>query len=498
MSNSVSEDYSSAFKKMQQQITYYFAAWYLMDSSFPSKDKLPPGEPLPFTTFGHEPLVDNKLFHEIVWSTIESIQNKVRGIDTKRTRNKALTIFLSLFITSVSGVLVFHSAESGTTEDQVISTFAVLGIFFVFVMIIGIICELNIRFSYNKKIAEIRYKNLKFIKEEKWDIPISQKFQDQIKELIEFYGSGRIDEGDIPVVISQKKHPFPGFGRLQAENTFTCPPTDKVDRDKNIEILQKSAWSYIKDRLIKSGIKYVSLGEVLAVQGHTIPKDSVLLGQHTRPELFLCREKIKTALEKEKISARIYYAVDILFPKYMTKATFFLRFFNAGNGISCHLAVSTMGSPVVGKADIDKAILKYEFETTSISSGNPRNQNPALVKPEDSSIYIEALKKIKDNFKEETKFQKNSNLDDILSLCPSALGSLSSIGYKRYENLLREITQQSTVWPGASGFSWINKRERHSLTFTSDFFGRPESIASVSILYSLISKAVIDSLEDLR
>ncbi|NEO85100.1 MAG: hypothetical protein F6J87_12750 [Spirulina sp. SIO3F2] len=35
------------------------------------------------------------------------------------------------------------------------------------------------------------------------------------------------------------------------------------------------------------------------------------------------------------------------------------------------------------------------------------------------------------------------------------------------------------------------------MTFTSDFFGRPESIASVSILYSLISKAVIDSLEDL-
>ncbi len=233
---------------------------------------------------------------------------------------------------------------------------------------------------------------------------------------------------------------------------------------------------------------------------HQIP----WLDSEKRPLLFVLRDKVDEMLAAEPmVSARRYYAIDILFPQYMTKATFFLRFFQSGNGMSCHLAMTTLGPPIISRNEIDKALLKHRFglqslDETAIQSTTSDNQDILeLDLLELDQIYLKALEQIRERTKSEGNFQNIPNLSGILNLKFDPVNQMEARQKAKYELELKQILEESTTWPGALGLYWTNRREEYSLTFTSDFFGRSESIASIKLLYNQIARAVIDGLETL-
>jgi hypothetical protein len=58
------------------------------------------------------------------------------------------------------------------------------------------------------------------------------------------------------------------------------------------------------------------------------------------------------------------------------------------------------------------------------------------------------------------------------------------------------VIQENVFWPGVY-FPQRTIREKHSRSFTNDFFGRTEVTATIKSLYSQIGKAIIDSFAEL-
>jgi hypothetical protein len=67
---------------------------------------------------------------------------------------------------------------------------------------------------------------------------------------------------------------------------------------------------------------------------------------------------------------------------------------------------------------------------------------------------------------------------------------------KNYQAEVSKLLKETVQWPGCFTRAG-NWREQNSFTFTTDFFGRPEAIATVRSLYVQVSKAILDALESL-
>ena len=497
---------ASTWEKMTQQITCYFAAEILMNPSFPEKQTLPPIEPLPFTTFGHQPLFNPKLFHSIIWAAIGEIQTEVRLWERKSAPINFGILVFSAFISVVIGgnspELIGYAAFSSQGGAGVVTWSVIVTLVtFAICLLLGFAIKYPLINSYERTIAKIRADTIANLVNGKWNKVKNEEIRNKIESKVRYYGSGHIERNKIPVVIIlDDKHPFPGFGRLQAEIPFICPPKDeRIEQLSNSKFLQNKAWGYVKDKISNANISHISFGELLAVHGSSIPIESIWLDLEKRPLLFVLRDKVDEMLAAEPIvSARRYHVIHVLFPEYMTKATFFLRFFQSGDGMSCHLAVTTLGPPTINRNDIKKALLKHQLEVQFpnqdiIQSFLSDNQSTLEI----NQIYLQTLQQIRERTKDVKRFKGHPNLLKILDLKFDPINELTFNQKKKYDRELNWILRESTTWPGAVGLYWINRREKHSLTFTSDFFGRSEAIASIKILYEQISRAVIDGFEDL-
>ena len=201
-----------------------------------------------------------------------------------------------------------------------------------------------------------------------------------------------------------------GWGFLQAETSYICPQKEETI-GKFIGILEvnENAVNYLKQVISKTGIPHVSFGDLIAINGRSISKDSRWLDEESRPLLFLAQNKLNTMLQEEpSVSARHYYYINVLFPKYMTSATFFLRFFQAGNGISCHLALTTLGPPIISKNTIEQNLIKHKFKE--------KNKELNFIFFAGDNVFIKALRKLEDWQNNEQYFQADIDLSDINNL----------------------------------------------------------------------------------
>lgn len=466
-------DYIHARDSITRQATCIIAADTISKRGFPHAKILPRFFPTPFNNFGHYYLFDYKLYLSIIHKVLVDLQSKGK---VNYKAKAFLLSFLGAIITlpiipPIVSVIVFLTIffyVKRRTISRVESNFA------------------EIRYDYISKL--LKYDTSFFIP----DIEFDQKFKESWVE------KAVVEAKEVPIVVFfNNLHPFPGFGKLQIENTFICPPDDlkecnELDTKKIFELVTNE----IKQRVEKSGIQDYNFGKIISVDSDSIYMDSGILNSDKTPMLKM-DSTFSSNIPDERLSSRIYFVVQLLFPETLTAASFFIRFYKASNAASCQISVTTLGPPL---DKIDLFIDRYNsyldekarsgFKFPRISLRNPFIRSEAKrqkLYKELESLDSRDKNRGKKFFEGHIDFKWLKRLD---------LFAVKSQRDKDFLKRFRKIVDESIYWPGGHRYP-LNYRETHSLTFTDDFFGRPESISAVRTAYDQISKAVLDTFEDI-
>ncbi|WDE02336.1 hypothetical protein [Thalassomonas actiniarum] len=478
--------YSPVIDKMTKRITFLFAAEYIADADFPNKDTLPTTKPCPFTNFGHQPLFDFELFLTIIWTTISEIKNTV-----KTSHQKSIKIDLAILATAaIIAIATAHQFDNYAVGIPALIIAAFIG------FIIKAFCFEDC----NKAVAAIRADAIDGLLYGSWHKEPNMEVKKKVLEKSKYQGDGKLSAHELPVlIIEEDNHPFPGYGRLQAEVSYACPPKEKATSQlSELDEITEKIFNTIRQSVSNMGISNISFGEILAVHGNSLSIDSPLLDKNKTPHLRLGKNDIQAILKDTDNcgSARVYKAVQVFFPDCMTLATFFVRTFMAGNVASSSVTVTTLGPPIVGTDYFKKRLLRYQYEKNE-KWGNAE-QEQSYDKNEDADIegFFSLLRWVRLFSKDYDLFQKNIDAKKIRDLALKDLSDMTDTEREAYEDELNKIIKENVNWPGAYIHSQ-NLREDSSFTFTTDFFGRGESIATIKAIYNQISKAIIDGMDDI-
>lgn len=474
----------AARAEIVRRATMLVAGSIIAEPSFPEKSRLPQMNPIPFTNFGHQPLFDHVLLNDMIWGIIGSIQ---KALVPWRRRNRLLNWLIGSMSILLAGI-------AGAMSESVSAGVVMLAIALIF----GLLWKQAGDKSYQNQIRDIRAAALQEILENRWTRTPEVEVKKKIREAAQKVGSGICEGGQLPVlVVREANHPFPGFGRLQNETTYVCRPRDAVhpENDDSLRV-EARLWEALKQGLDSSRVDLLAFGEVICLHGPSVAVNSVWLDKNSTPVLYAEPQSLhRRAPAVDPASARKFYFIEILFPAYSTAAFFFLRPFLAGNALGCHLVLTTLGPPVADASLLQKAILRYKLKTDESSTvGNvslsSTNRDP-----------LNLIRLIGSAAKERGAYQHRLNLSEIAGLEfpdeESALSNMSELERSIYKDEHRELLKSTTSWPGAVVVQSQNMREDLSYTFTTDFFGRPESVASVRALYDEVSRAILNAMDKL-
>lgn len=468
--------------QLTKTITFNLAAGIIADSNFPTKDHIPAIAPLPFTNFGHQALIDHKLLQSIIWTTILRMQEA-----SKKWRTKLWIYTVVSFGAALAG---FGMADSTFWKFASPISLLVIG---------GIIIFFEAG-AVRKRLADIKATELNKLLSGDWVTAQDKGFQTYLHNKMKHFGSGELDGNSIPVlVVTRDNDPFPGYGRLQLENSFVCRPKSTANNrpELDIEKINEIVFGNVNSAIAKAGIPDVTSGIVVTVYGDSITMDSKWLDEDKSPILWIPRNKLADFIKiEDSASSRHYFAIQIVFPEHINTSTFFFRMFLAGNAACCHLAVSTIGPPILDKHHVRKALLRHKLTKSPEKKSRPENQKKATFEAKINPLLI-AIKNIS-KFTEDGVDFINPALD-LLDLGALKFNDteLSGNQKKEYEEEFNKIVQQSTMWPGAFGFKNTNIRDINSYTFSKDFYGRPEIQSCIRTMYDQISRSILDSFDEL-
>lgn len=468
----IEDSFESNREMMERKATNYFAANTLSKFNFPNKDSMPRFFPTPFNNFGHYFLFDYERYLRILWDTVELFKSHISF--TSR--------YLPWMV--LGGSLILTIFFPG-------------GIFFS--IIAFFITKVIIRNNLRKKFADIRADLIRKLLDDSWYPSMSNNIPQRLHHNFAHIGAGDIENSNKPVaIIFNDQHPFPGFGKLQFDYTILCRPEDK---EKIPSIPEKELFEQvvndIKEDLKKLELKNFNTGHLISIHSDSLSMESKWLDHEKIPRLYF---HSNDPYEYDKIdpdaSARIFFAVQILFPKYMTAATFFVRVYKAENSAACQISVATLGPPLWKKDFFQKRLAKHRAEKKGISLQKTlmliaKAFIPIPGKSITNMQLFKELRKQRELGDDRAFFSQNPKLRNIIKL-----DLLSSKTYldSDYIKERQEIIDESIAWPGQFYYP-LNWRERNSLTFPADFFGRPEAIDSVRTLNDQISRSVLDSFE---
>ncbi|HTE22939.1 hypothetical protein [Flavitalea sp.] len=467
------ENFSTIKDGMTILATNNVAASFIADQDFPKSHTLPKFTPLPFNNFGHFYLFDHQKFLKIIYQTIKELKhcNNKNGQDIKWVWGIGTVLLFSVIIVTVVGM-----------ENLIPMHFAIPAIIGALAYFISVnIYNQKINKQIAAKKAEVLEKLLCNTFEEKQDFP----FPDQLKSLLALSGQGQATKETFPVLVAFKEdHPFPGFGRLQLENKFFCPPKN-LDNvvPKEEEYLMQTVISKLQNSLQAGGIENIGFGKVIVLNRESLDIDSPWLDANKCPLLEKDIYNLQSVYAvDENASVRLFFMVEVLFPKYDSAACFFIRMFRAGNSAGCQIALTTIGPPKLGKPYIKNRLMKFKMGETvdgfTVNNILESDKNEQL------------LKEIREKFKE--KFHHDITVDQLVGLDP-----LNEKGEneKSVTSKKEEIISHETSWPGRYYYYPYNLREEQSLTFGGDFFGYPELVGTISVAYEQISKLVLECIE---
>jgi len=477
MNKSLSTNPNSIYEQITRTLTYYIAAMLIADKRFPTQRLLPAPYAPPLNSLGHYILLDYKLLLKIIWQVVDEIKSAASEIYsgiTQRSLFIGIGIGIGVFI--LMGIMGADAISAGIVGLIAggISYFVNLG---------------NTRFKLLlKKVADIRAKAISQLIAGNWESNLKKDTEEKIDTLLNSkeIGNGVLGGEKIPVlVITNDQHPFPGYGKLQAENLFVCRPKKTTNLSQSFTGTLETIQNNVINAVSQFPLEDVAYGDVVVIHGNTIHLDSLWLNEDKSPHLWTDRQNLEKLGEIDnRVSVRRYFAVQALFPEYGTIASFFLRPFMAGNSICCQISVTTIGPLAFGADYFQKKLLKHQQEDKDGYQQKPKTQQTSVTaSPSTRQIqYVKLVGQFGDDF------QSNSiNYGEI-----KELSLKDKEEDETYSKEFKEMVEKGTAWLGGL-ISAPNWREDNSLTFTNDFFGKTEALSSVRTLYDQVSRTILDS-----
>jgi hypothetical protein len=304
------------------------------------------------------------------------------------------------------------------------------------------------------------------------------KNNSQIKELYEKLDKNKIDIQRLNYLLLVELYP------QYISKSNSCPTIDEI---------YKYVTDKITDKIKSIGINDLSIGNIIAIEAQSIQLDSNWLDYEKTPILWLNKSELKSVKSKDpRAHTRTYFVVQVLFPQYMTTATYFVRLFWASNSISCQISVATLGPPKIEKKHLLKRLLDHKTELKKNNYIQSLINNwTELISNTISRNYEE--KKILNELKSISNQLNNSFISDpikIRNIKRIKLENMIKAPSNYYNKKFKELISKCTAWPAIYSEIW---RDKKSNMFNTDFFGMPESIASVMTIYDQLSRTILDS-----
>jgi len=419
-------------------------------------------------------LVDYDWMLKQVWQAVENVQERIRALK----RSGRVRYYIASVLALVSSVGVVYLLADGV---------GLVGSVLIFLATLGTIWIVNQR-DFAKIVADIRADSVQRLLSPGFEgLAISKTVREKIEQGLGRVGDGSLGQERIPVItICADGAPFPGYGSLQVDNSFTCPPKAGETQDKSVRQVAEVIAERIRVFIRNSGMQHVKCGDLIVLDGESLAADSQILVHGENDERFppLWKNSAElTVIEGPDVSTppfRRYFAIQILFPRYLTIATLFTRPLPAGNAMGYQIAVSTLGPPFESRGQLLDRVSRYKHD-------KPHGNSDLTY------TSITRLRRLRDQFISNRKFKAESiDTDAILKI-----GESVDVAERHaFEYDMEQLAEESFFWPGRFTHS-LTWREACSSTFTSHFFGKSECLACVRALYTQTAKTVLDGLESL-
>ncbi|TMU57463.1 hypothetical protein [Flagellimonas algicola] len=488
--NSENEDIETEFEVgsygesewlITQKTTNLIAAAFIANPDFPELHTLPRFHPTPYNNFGQYYLFDYERFLRIIYDTTKYMK---KSINTWTIIGPWVLSFLVLFL--FLAIEIFFGYPLG---------FSFLSSLFCFFISRNII-----RNRKGQKYAEFRAQMIRNLLNDTWrGNPIDGKSNETLESIKSKIGTGDISNTNVPIlIIFDDQHPFPGYGKLQMDNLFVCRPKDKEKKEisSNSSLFETIA-SKIKEDIDVYGLQNYKTGRVISIHGDSLRMESKWLNEEKIPKLYFELEKNSNNKELEKDgSSRLFFVVQVLLPGHMTAASFFIRPYMAENAVACQISLATLGPPIFDEAYLLKRLAKYKSEKKRVKKSGGfivavKSLFTFSINDLTNTLPFLELKHQGLIGKDKIIFSKSPNIRKISKLNPLFSKVRKHAVYKKE---YKKIIEENVNWPGIYYYP-INLREENSFTFTSDYFGQPEAIASAKTLYDQISRSVLDSFD---
>ena len=483
------EALKTAQEQLTQTITYHIAASIISNSEFPKKDSLPTLSPSPFNSLGHYVSLDYRLLIQIIWQVVNEIKDTGAKVYKKWPSTK------NFVISGVVGLVLFFILRNNSSGWFWALVIAGIWLFF---------STRNSRLTqFYTDVSKIRAEAIRKLIAGEWTSALDSVTSTQIEEGLnaQEIGDGVLGSDQIPIlVIKNNNNPLPGYGRLQTENQFICrPKASDTANEHHVEADFKTIQDNIVDAVANFVGGEMTYGDVLVIHGDTLRMDSPWLNKNKAPKLWADQDMLNNFASIDgRVSIRRYFAVQLFFKDYSTVATFFVRPFMAGNSLCCRISISTIGPLYTGIDYFQKRLRDYEEEEKKGYGKKPKiskeEKKKAKAKQKKKNKIVSTATRLLQSARTEkaTQFQSRSiNYREIKELVFQ-----DKEADKDYKEEFEELVKKNRFWLGDQ-FTNTNLRDTYSLTFTNDFFGRTESIASLSTLYDQISRSILDTIDSL-
>ncbi|MGB0522268.1 MAG: hypothetical protein ACPGJS_04880 [Flammeovirgaceae bacterium] len=471
-----------------KKVTDLIAASILASKDFANKDKYPRFFPLPFNNFGHYFLFDYNRFLLILNEFIDELNALPKRKINPKIENYGLLFSILLFF-------------------YFLFTYRIITSILILVVIITAIYLLQKYLNVSKACATHRVDLINQLLEGSWE-PYEDKYDEIITKNSSRVGDGSIDGEQVPVlVIFNDIHPFPGYGQLQIDRVYLCQPKEGQSHEENIDQqFLNNLVEILNQKMEISGLDNFNSGFVVGIHAKSIEANSQWLIEESRPILFIDKDKIMNSNGLDG-SARLFLTIQTILPQFMTAISFFTRVYKVGNSLACQISITTLGPPVQGTIDILKQLDTYQNEMKknekssfldSLNSKNITKTIPTIFTRIAKAFKAKEPKAIGETLLSNYYYNNNSFLGyvgykEIEELKTLASEALQESG--RYQKEYEKLDQNTSIWPGQH-YEVKNYREDHSLTFTNDYFGRPEGLGQTTVLYEQLSKSILDLFDE--
>ncbi len=461
-------DDADVLAEVTSHVTRYLAAQIIADPSFPKREKLPKPLPPPFCNFGHQLLVDYECLLRIVWQV---------ALDARAAAMR--TGFRRIPLITIAACAVW--LLSLLSFDLLIITIA--GILLAGALIAY---RAHAKDAARKAMARVRANALEQLVEDCFEESGSMLLVEE-----RHLGDGALGGPAVPVLTTLSNGtPFPGFGRLQAESLFVCRPKDDGQQQALVDLAR-----LIHGRAVAKAAEQPDVvmrqGEVIVVHGGSLSTNSRWLGDDRAPLLWFPRTELGRVQNVDpRASVRIFQAIQMVMPSHATAATFFLRVFPAGNSIAFQISVTTLGPPAADLEGFLARLLQHKIEQRARWDQIPqRLWKGASPAGHDALRYLRLSRRAS---RSDSPFQDDIQVRELREV---ELIDERQRG-RGFEQIFYEIVHDSPLWPGRIFDASVNLREERSLTFLTDFFGRPEAVAHVHTVYDQIVRTVLETIEE--